>query len=126
MASDAHCRRCAGGAAEPMRTACAFAADVVVAPISRPAFVCSVSPYPGVAAAPRCRSTHAPATGIDDHSRFVVCATVLATPSVRKVAEALIAAMRRIGVPSEVLSDNGIKQRLTKPRSPTTTGKIER
>lgn len=67
------------------------------------------------------------------------------------MAEAFIAAMRRYGVPSEVLSDNGgqftgrfikplpvevlfekicrdngIKQRLTKPRSPTTTGKIER
>jgi len=90
-------------------------------------------------------------TGIDDHSRFVVCATVLPTPSAREVAEAFIAAMRRYGVPSEVLSDNGgqftgrfikplpvvvlfekicrdngIKQRLTKPRSPTTTGKIER
>jgi transposase InsO family protein len=90
-------------------------------------------------------------TGIDDHSRFVVLATVLVTPSAREVAEAFIAAMRRYGVPSEVLSDNGgqftgrfikplpvevlfekicrdngIKQRLTKPRSPTTTGKIER
>ena len=90
-------------------------------------------------------------TGIDDHSRFVVLAAVLATPSVREVGEAFIAAMRRYGVPSEVLShnggqyttrfikplpvevlfericrDNGIKQRLTKPRSPTTTGKIER
>jgi transposase InsO family protein len=90
-------------------------------------------------------------TGIDDHSRFVVLATVLATPSARQVAEAFTAAMRRYGVPAEVLSDNGgqftgrfikplpvevlfekicrengIKQRLTKPRSPTTTGKIER
>lgn len=90
-------------------------------------------------------------TGIDDHSRFVVLATVLVTPSAREVAEAFIAAMRRYGLPSEVLSDNGgqftgrfikplpvevlfekicrdngIKQRLTKPRSPTTTGKIER
>ena len=90
-------------------------------------------------------------TGIDDHSRFVVLATVLVTPSAREVGEAFIAAMRRYGVPSEVLSDNGgqftgrfikplpvevffericrdngIKQRLTKPRSPTTTGKIER
>jgi transposase InsO family protein len=46
-------------------------------------------------------------TGIDDHSRFVVCATVLATPSAREVAEAFTAAMRRYGVPSEVLSDNG-------------------
>jgi transposase InsO family protein len=90
-------------------------------------------------------------TGIDDHSRFVVLATVLSTPSAREVAETFAAAMRRYGVPSEVLSDNGgqfagrfikplpvevlfericrdngIKQRLTKPRSPTTTGKIER
>lgn len=90
-------------------------------------------------------------TGIDDHSRFVVIATVLATPSAREVAEAFTAAMRRYGVPAEVLTDNGgqftgrfikpfpvevlfekicrdngIKQRLTKPRSPTTTGKIER
>ncbi|ONH60423.1 transposase [Frankia sp. CcI49] len=90
-------------------------------------------------------------TGIDDHSRFVVIATVLATPSAREVAEAFTAAMRRYSVPSEVLTDNGgqftgrhlkplpvqvlfekvcldngIKQRLTKPRSPTTTGKIER
>ncbi|WP_200931411.1 IS481 family transposase [Frankia sp. R43] len=90
-------------------------------------------------------------TWIDDHSRFVVIATVLATPSAREVAEAFTAAMRCYGVPSEVLTDNGgqftgrhlkplpvqvlfekvcldngIKQRLTKPRSPTTTGKIER
>ncbi|MBY8862050.1 IS481 family transposase [Nocardia sp. CA2R105] len=90
-------------------------------------------------------------TGIDDHSRFIVIATVLARPSGREVGEAFTAAMRRYGVPSEVLSDNGgqftgryvkplpvevlfekicrdngIKQRLTKPRSPTTTGKIER
>ncbi|WP_131768697.1 IS481 family transposase [Candidatus Protofrankia californiensis] len=90
-------------------------------------------------------------TGIDDHSRFVVIAAVLVTPSAREVAEAFTAAMRRYGVPSEVLTDNGgqftgrhlkpmpvqvlfekvchdngIKQRLTKPRSPTTTGKIER
>ena len=46
-------------------------------------------------------------TGIDDHSRFVVLAAVLATPSAREVAEAFTAAMRRYGVPSEVLSDNG-------------------
>ncbi|MCK9928859.1 IS481 family transposase [Frankia sp. Mgl5] len=90
-------------------------------------------------------------TGIDDHSRFVVIATVLVTSSAREVAEAFTAAMRRYGVPSEVLADNGgqftgrhlkplpvqvlfekvchdngITQRLTKPRSPTTTGKIER
>ncbi|MGW6425052.1 IS481 family transposase [Nocardia sp. NPDC055053] len=90
-------------------------------------------------------------TGIDDHSRFVVVAAVLAAPSGRAVCEAFTAAMRRYGVPSEVLTDNGgqftglrikpqpvevlfericrdngITQRRTKPRSPTTTGKIER
>ncbi|MFJ8962886.1 IS481 family transposase [Lentzea sp. NPDC102401] len=90
-------------------------------------------------------------TGIDDHSRFVVITTVVAVPTGRAVCEAFTAAMRRYGVPSEVLSDNGkqftgkytkplpvevlfericrdngITQRLTKPRSPTTTGKIER
>lgn len=73
------------------------------------------------------------------------------SPSAREVSEAFLAAMRRYGVPAEVLTDNGgqftgrylkpqpvealfericrengIKQRLTKPRSPTTTGKIER
>lgn len=90
-------------------------------------------------------------TGIDDHSRFVVIASVVAVPSARAVCSAFAAAMRRYGVPFEVLTDNGkqftgrhqrpqpvevlfericqengITQRLTKPRSPTTTGKIER
>jgi transposase InsO family protein len=90
-------------------------------------------------------------TGVDDHSRFIVIATVLVTPSAREIGDSFISAMRRYGVPSEVLTDNGgqftgrylkplpvevlfekicrdngIKQRLTKPRSPTTTGKIER
>lgn len=90
-------------------------------------------------------------TGIDDHSRFVVVAAVLVIPSGRAVCEAFTAAMRRYGAPFEVLTDNGrqftgrhtrplpvevmfeklcrdngIIQRLTKPRSPTTTGKIER
>jgi transposase InsO family protein len=90
-------------------------------------------------------------TGIDDHSRFVVVATVVAVPSGRAICAAFTQAMRRYGVPSEVLTDNGgqftgryvkpqpvevmfericrengIKQRLTKPASPTTTGEIER
>jgi transposase InsO family protein len=90
-------------------------------------------------------------SGIDDHSRFVVIATVLAVPNGRAVCEAFTAAMAAYGVPSEVLTDNGkqftgrftkprpaevlfervcrengITARLTKPRSPTTTGKIER
>ena len=46
-------------------------------------------------------------TGIDDHSRFVVLCHRAGHPSAREVAEAFTAAMRRYGVPSEVLSDNG-------------------
>jgi transposase InsO family protein len=90
-------------------------------------------------------------TGIDDCSRFVVVSAVIMVQSGRAVTEAFAAAMRRYGVPFEVLTDNGkqftgrhirpqpvevlfervcrengILQRQTKPRSPTTTGKIER
>ena len=90
-------------------------------------------------------------TGIDDCSRFIVVCAVVAVQSGRAVTEAFAAAMRRYGVPFEVLTDNGkqftgrhirpqpvevlfepvcrengILQRHTKPRSPTTTGKIER
>lgn len=90
-------------------------------------------------------------TAIDDHSRFVVAATVLERPTGNAVCAAFTAAMGRHGVPFEVLTDNGkqftgrftrpipaevlfertcreygITQRLTKRRSPTTTGKIER
>ena len=35
-------------------------------------------------------------SGIDDHSRFVVFAAVLAVPSARAVADAFTAAMRRL------------------------------
>ncbi|MFJ6054883.1 IS481 family transposase [Streptomyces sp. NPDC092307] len=90
-------------------------------------------------------------TGIDDHSRFIVIAKVVAEPSGRAVCTAFAEAMTAYGVPSEVLTDNGkqftgrftkpapaevlfervcrengITAGLTKPRSPTTTGKIER
>jgi transposase InsO family protein len=90
-------------------------------------------------------------SGIDDHSRFIVCAAVLAIPSGRAVAGAFTAAMKAYGVPSEVLTDNGkqftgrftkprpaevlfervcrehgITAKLTGPYSPTTTGKVER
>ncbi|HEU5476127.1 MAG TPA: IS481 family transposase [Actinophytocola sp.] len=90
-------------------------------------------------------------TGIDDHSRFVVCATVVARATGRAVSTAFAQALRRYGVPGEVLTDNGkqftgkfggpragevlfdricrengITHRLTAVRSPTTTGKIER
>ena len=44
-------------------------------------------------------------TGIDDHSRFVVVAAVVAVPSGRAVCEAFAASMRRYGVPAEVLTD---------------------
>lgn len=89
-------------------------------------------------------------TGVDDHSRFCVCAHVMPRESSRNVCEALSAALRAYGVPEEILTDNGkvftgrfnhppvevlfdricrengITHRLTQPRSPTTTGKIER
>src|ERR1022692_3364212 len=90
-------------------------------------------------------------TGVDDHSRFCVIATVVLRATGRAVCSAFVTAMQAYGVPGEVLSDNGkqftgrfgkprpaevlfericrengITQRLTKPRSPTTTGKIER
>ncbi|MFB9593730.1 IS481 family transposase [Streptomyces racemochromogenes] len=90
-------------------------------------------------------------TGIDDHSRFIVVAEVLTVPSGRAVADAFVRAMRIHGVPAEVLTgngkqftgrytrprpaevlfervcrENGIGAKLTKPYSPTTTGKIER
>lgn len=89
-------------------------------------------------------------TGIDDHSRFCVCAVVVARATARPVVGALVAALGRHGVPEQVLTDNGkvftarfglgpgpvlfdqvcrengIKHLLTAPYSPTTTGKIER
>ena len=90
-------------------------------------------------------------TGIDDHSRFRVIATVVMRATARAVCLAFTAAMAEYGIPGEVLTDNGkqftgrfgkprpaevlfericrengITPRLTKPRSPTTTGKIER
>jgi transposase InsO family protein len=91
-------------------------------------------------------------TGIDDNSRFVVCAKVVARATARPVCEALLDALARHGVPEQVLTDNGkvftgrfgpggssaevlfdricaengIRHLLTAPRSPTTTGKVER
>jgi transposase InsO family protein len=89
-------------------------------------------------------------TGVDDHSRFCVCAHVMPRESSRNVCDGLGGALRRWGVPGEILTDNGkvftgrfsqppvevlfdricrengITHRLTQPRSPTTTGKIER
>ncbi|MFF4867483.1 IS481 family transposase [Streptomyces sp. NPDC001231] len=90
-------------------------------------------------------------TGIDDHSRFMVIAKVVQRATARAVCLAFGEALVRFGVPGEVLTDNGkqftarfgfgkpgetmfdricrengIAHRLTKPQSPTTTGKIER
>jgi transposase InsO family protein len=89
-------------------------------------------------------------SGIDDHSRFVVSARVVARATARPVCDALEHAMGEHGVPSQILTDNGkvftarfgpgpgpvlfdkicvdngIKHLLTAPRSPTTTGKVER
>jgi transposase InsO family protein len=89
-------------------------------------------------------------TGVDDHSRFCVSAFLMPREGARRVCEGLALAMRSHGVPEEILTDNGkvftgrfnkppvevlfdrilrengVKHRLTQPRSPTTTGKIER
>ncbi|MGW9198727.1 IS481 family transposase [Micromonospora chersina] len=89
-------------------------------------------------------------TGVDDHSRFCVIAQVVQRATGRAVCLAFAEALQRFGVPEEVLTDNGkqftarfgrgggevmfdricrengITHRLTKPRSPTTTGKVER
>ena len=89
-------------------------------------------------------------TGVDDHSRFCVSAGLMTRANARSVCEHFAEAMRRWGVPAEMLTDNGkvftgrfgrnhtevlfdricrengIEHLLTAPRSPTTTGKIER
>jgi hypothetical protein len=89
-------------------------------------------------------------TGIDDHSRFCVSALVVQRATAMPVCDALALAMRRHGVPDQILTDNGkvftgrfgpgngevlfdricrengIHHLLTAPRSPTTTGKVER
>lgn len=89
-------------------------------------------------------------SGIDDHSRFIISAHVVARATARPTCEALTKAMRAYGCPEQILTDNGkvftgrfgpgdgevlfdricrengIKHLLTAPRSPTTTGKIER
>jgi transposase InsO family protein len=89
-------------------------------------------------------------TGIDDHSRFVVCAKAVLRATARPVCQALTGALGRHGIPEQILTDNGkvftsrfgpgrgpvlfdrvcrdngIKHLLTKPYSPTTTGKAAR
>jgi hypothetical protein len=46
-------------------------------------------------------------SGIDDHSRYVVSARVVARATARAVCDALSHAMRVRGVPSQILTDNG-------------------
>lgn len=89
-------------------------------------------------------------TGIDDHSRYCVCARVVARATARPVCDALTFALRTHGAPDQILTDNGkvftarfgqgpgpvlfdricqnngIRHLLTAPYSPTTTGKVER
>lgn len=89
-------------------------------------------------------------TGVDDHSRFCISAMLMRRERTQAVCDGLAASLRKHGAPQQILTDNGkvftgrfnqppvevlfdricrengIKHLLTKPRSPTTTGKIER
>jgi transposase InsO family protein len=90
-------------------------------------------------------------TGIDDHSRYCVVAHLVSQATGRAVCQALVDGLRAWGLPTEVLTDNGVQftgryakprrvevlfeqilrdngitHRRTKVRSPTTTGKVER
>jgi transposase InsO family protein len=89
-------------------------------------------------------------TGVDDHSRYCVCAGIMVRATGRAVCGYFAQALERHGVPEEILTDNGkvftnrfgltpsevlfdkicrengVTHRLTAPASPTTTGKIER
>jgi len=89
-------------------------------------------------------------TGIDDHSRFCVSARLMLRERTQAVCDGFNSALREYGVPAQVLTDNGkvftgrfaqppvevlfdricrengVDHILTAPRTPTTTGKIER
>jgi transposase InsO family protein len=89
-------------------------------------------------------------TGVDDHSRFCVSARLMLRERTHAVCDGFSAALREYGVPAQVLTDNGkvftgrfaqppvevlfdricrengVDHILTAPRTPTTTGKIER
>jgi transposase InsO family protein len=89
-------------------------------------------------------------TAIDDHSRFCLTVGLVERATSRPVCGVFARILTEFGAPEEVLTDNGkvftgrfssrpmevlfdricrengIKHRLTAPRSPTTTGKIER
>jgi transposase InsO family protein len=89
-------------------------------------------------------------TGVDDHSRYCVSARLMARERTQSVCDGFSSALRTYGVPAQVLTDNGkvftgrfaqppvevlfdricrengVDHILTAPRTPTTTGKIER
>lgn len=89
-------------------------------------------------------------TGVDDHSRFCISARLMARERTRAVCDGLRASLAAYGAPVQILTDNGkvftgrfnhppvevlfdaicrengIEHLLTQPRSPTTTGKVER
>ena len=89
-------------------------------------------------------------TGVGDHSRFCLSAHLMVRETSQRVCEGLAKALRAWDVPGQILTDNGkvftgrfnrppvevlfdrvcrengIEHLLTQPRSPTTTGKIER
>jgi transposase InsO family protein len=89
-------------------------------------------------------------TGVDDHSRFCVSAYLMVRETSQRVCDGLAVALATWGVPEQILTDNGkvftgrfnqppvevlfdricrengIGHLLTRPRTPTTTGKIER
>ena len=89
-------------------------------------------------------------TGVDDHSRYCVSARLMARERTQSVCDGFSSALKTYGVPAQVLTDNGrvftgrfaqppvevlfdricrengVDHILTQPRSPTTTGKIER
>jgi transposase InsO family protein len=50
-------------------------------------------------------------TGIDDHSRFCVSARLTPRERTQLVCDGFTAAMRRHGVPQQVLTDNGARRR---------------
>jgi transposase InsO family protein len=89
-------------------------------------------------------------TGLDDHSRFCVSARLMPRERTQLVCDGFQLALTTFGVPEQVLTDNGkvftgkyghppvevlfdricrengVEHILTRPASPTTTGKIER
>jgi transposase InsO family protein len=88
-------------------------------------------------------------TGVDDHSRYCVMATVVRQATARAVCLAFAQALQRFGVPEEIITDNGkqftdrfgkggevlfakicrrngITHRPTAPAAPNQNGKVER